>query len=79
MEILRTLRKRSGLTGQQAADAIGVERGTLYTWESGEKAPSPAALRKAMDVYGATEAERTEVAHLRAFGPEITTEATAGA
>jgi transcriptional regulator with XRE-family HTH domain len=70
MDILRTLRKRKGYTVQQAADLIGVTRVTLHTWEGGQKAPKAPALQKAMEVYGATEDERAEVARLRAFGPD---------
>lgn len=67
--LLSRLRLRASLSAKAAADAIGVVVQTVYYWESGEKEPDKDSLRKLCDVYGATEAERAELARLRAFGP----------
>lgn len=67
--ILKALRSRSGLTAIEAAERIGVTRAMIYCWESGDKEPGRPSLLAACDVYGATEAERAELARLRAFGP----------
>jgi len=68
--ILRALRERRGLTVAGAAGWLGLTRATIYTWEKNEKLPDPTSLRAAMDLYGATDEERDEVARLRAFGPD---------
>ena len=68
--ILQNLRKRAALTVREAAEALGVQRATVYAWEGGDKMPEPASLRAAMDLYSATPDERDEVARLRAFGPD---------
>lgn len=78
MDILRDLRERAGLTVIRAAEQIGVTRAAIYSWESGAKWPDQEPLRKAMDVYGASEAERAEVAKLRAFGPSDSSAAPPG-
>lgn len=63
-EILKRLRKGKGLTVQGAADALGVVRQTIWTWESGLKAPERSALLAMLRLYEATEADRAEVARL---------------
>ena len=68
--ILKKLRERASLTVREAAEALGVQRATVYAWEGGDKMPEPASLRAAMDLYGATPGERAAVAQLRAFGPD---------
>ncbi len=68
--ILRTLRERAGLSVADAAEQIGVSRSLVYAWEKDEKQPEPPNLRAACRVYAASEAERAELAALRAFGGE---------
>lgn len=79
--LLKQLRERAGLTVREAAERLGVQRATVYSWEAAEtnKTPEPAKLRAVMDLYGATNAERSEIARLRAFGPEPDDEAGAAA
>lgn len=70
-ELLRTLRIRAGFTSvAAAAAAIGVERATVYAWEAGSKEPDKANLRTLAEVYGATDADRAELARHRAFGSD---------
>lgn len=49
---------------------LGVVRGTVYAWEAGEKLPDPANLRALADAYDADDAQRADLARLRAFGPD---------
>lgn len=74
-ELLKILRERNGLSCAAAAEKIGVKRQAIYQWEWGTKVPEPENLAKACDVYGASSAERTRLAHLRAFGSEPAAEA----
>lgn len=67
-DLLKMLRTRRGLTHAQAAEAIGVVRGTIYAWEEDGKEPDKERLRRIVEVYGASDAEATELARLRAFG-----------
>ncbi len=75
--ILRNLRERARLSVVEAAGLIGVTRAAVYAWESGQKEPDKGSLLAACDVYNATEAERDELARLRAFGPTATDTAPA--
>lgn len=68
MEVLRELRGRAALSVRRAALELGVTRAAVYSWESGAKRPSPPVLRRALDLYGASEAERCQVAHFYALG-----------
>lgn len=67
-DLLRVLRTRAGLSVIQAAERIGVARTTIYMWESGDKTPEPDSLRRAAEVYGATEQERVALAISLAYG-----------
>lgn len=67
-EILKRLREQRGLTVQGAADALGVVRQTIWTWESDKKPPERAALLAMLKLYGATEDDRAEVGRLWAGG-----------
>lgn len=49
---LLALRKRSGMSQQEVAVAIGVTRQTVSNWEQGQGAPS---LDKAAELLGVTE------------------------
>jgi len=68
MSPLRAIRERTGAKPAAAAAAAGVARPTLYTWESGSKRPSQAALSALLDFYQATQEERDAVAHFIALG-----------
>ena len=68
MEVLRELRGRAALSVRRAALELGVTRAAVYSWESGAKRPSPPVLRRALDLYGASEEERCQVAHFYALG-----------
>lgn len=68
MEVLRSLRGRACLSVSRAARELGVTRATIYCWESGAKRPSPPVLRRALELYEATDEERCQVAHHYALG-----------
>lgn len=50
-EKLRTARKQSGMTQEQAAEAIGVSRQTLSNWENGKTYPDIVSVIKISDLY----------------------------
>lgn len=47
---LKVLRKKKGLTQQQIADEIGVNRGSYSNWEKGKREPSFKNLVKLADL-----------------------------
>ena len=49
-EKLKVLRKKKGLTQQQIADEIGVNRGSYSNWEKGKREPSFENLVKLADL-----------------------------
>lgn len=68
--LLRDLRTRANLKAKEAADAIGVHPATVWAWESGEREPDKAVLRRVIEVYGPTPDERARLIELRALGSE---------
>ena len=48
---LRALRKKAGLTVEEAAEQIGVASTTLYEWEQGRKMPNLRKLPKISEIY----------------------------
>ena len=50
----KSVRKRAGLTAQEAATAIGVAISTLYSWESGKTSPNSVFVCKLANLYGCT-------------------------
>lgn len=49
---LREIRKRMGLTQEDLARLVGVERSTVTKWESGQNEPPLPMLAKLADVLG---------------------------
>lgn len=49
---LREIRKRAGLSQEDLARMVGVERSTVTKWESGQNAPALPTLAKLADVLG---------------------------
>ena len=43
---IKELRKRLGMTQQELANAVGVDRVTIARWEAGQKKPSNLARRQ---------------------------------
>lgn len=68
--LLRDLRTRVGLKVIDAAAAIGVHPATVWAWESGEREPDKAVLRRVIEVYGPNQDERARLIELRALGSD---------
>src|SRR5262249_10954657 len=51
-QALRRLREKSGLSQQDVADMVGVDRAAISLWESEKSYPSAENLRKALAVMG---------------------------
>lgn len=49
-EVIRTLRKRKGLTQEQLAERLGISVMTVRRWEWGERVPNADDLKKASQV-----------------------------
>lgn len=49
-EVIRTLRKRKGLTQEQFAEQLGISVMTVRRWEWGERVPNAEDLKKASQV-----------------------------
>ncbi len=57
MPTLRVLRERALLSQSELAKAVGVNRHTIYFWESGLKSPKPAHRRKLVEILRCTPEE----------------------
>lgn len=55
INILKSLRKRLGLTQELVAEKVGVSVNTLQNWENGGRIRNPSHLNKLMDIYGVGE------------------------
>lgn len=53
-EKLYTLRRRSGLSQEQAAERLGVSRQAVSKWEGGQSVPDPDKLVALSRLYGVT-------------------------
>lgn len=53
-DVLKELREKRGLSRQQVADAIGIKKRALETYEYGERDVSTETLSKFADFYGVT-------------------------
>ena len=51
-ERLRTARRQAGYTQQQVAEALGIGRSTIATWETGQNDVDSATLRRLAELYG---------------------------
>ena len=49
---LAAARELKDLTQKHVADAVGVEKATVSSWESGRNMPNPFALRALAKIYG---------------------------
>ena len=56
-ERLRRLRKKSGLTQEKLADAVGVSLLTLFRWEKGERSPRIDEIKALAKALGVSEAD----------------------
>lgn len=52
MKTLGSIRKEKGLTQQQLADAVGVTKRAIASYESGSRRPSPAVAERIARVLG---------------------------
>ena len=57
MNGLRELRRAQLLTQKELAERVGVWYQTVQGWESGDRQPRPAAMRKLCEVLQVTPAE----------------------
>lgn len=48
---LAAARVNAEMTQQEAAEAIGVDKSTIVSWEKGRTAPNAVMLNKLLDVY----------------------------
>jgi len=53
-ENIQSLRKRAGLTQEEAADIAGTSRQTFSKWETGESVPDVVACDKLANAFGVT-------------------------
>ena len=51
---MKAERARSGLSIEEVAHRIGVNRNSVFRWESGEVEPTAANLEKLVELYGCT-------------------------
>lgn len=49
---LRAARAYADLTMQEAADQLGVNPGTIQSWEKGKTEPKPSTLAQMAELYG---------------------------
>jgi len=65
-DILTQLREEAGMTQQQAADASGVNKRLIWSWEMGRVSPTLRTLDRLLAVYGyEIEVVRTSVSRRR--------------
>ena len=50
-DALKELRKRSGLSQDDVASALGVQQPTVSMWETGDNMPRAAMLPKLVELY----------------------------
>ena len=60
MATLKEMRDKAILTQEELAQAVGVSKMTIYSWERGETSPRPAHIRKLAEVLGRTPTEVRE-------------------
>ena len=56
-EVIRTMRKRRGLTQEQLAEYLGISVMTVRRWEWGERTPDAAQIQKISQVLGVSISE----------------------
>ncbi len=57
---IRELRKKSGLTGEQLAEVVGVTKGYVSELENGKKMPGASLVLRLADAFGVDPAELYE-------------------
>ncbi len=58
---IRRLREAAGLTQEEVSERTGKDRSTLYRLESAQQRPQRATLIQLLDLYGASQEQRTEL------------------
>ncbi len=68
--LVRTLRRRMGLTQEKLAARLGVAYPTVNRWENGRAKPSPLAMKQIEDLLGSlgNEGQRLRRKHLGGEG-----------
>ena len=61
-EALRRLRVKKGLSQQQLADSLNVDRSTVAKWETGDRLPDAGTISRLSGVLGANVAELLDAA-----------------
>ena len=49
---LKAARVNAGLSQQDAAQKLGIDRSTLYLWENGKSSPRVTMFKKIEEIYG---------------------------
>ena len=49
---LKAARVNAGLSQQEAAKKLGIDRSTLYLWENGKSSPSVIMFKRIEEIYG---------------------------
>jgi len=58
---IKRLREAAGLTQEEVSERTGKDRSTLYRLESAQQRPQRATLIQLLDLYGASQEQRTEL------------------
>lgn len=56
--LIKTLRKRLGLTQEQFAQRVGVTYSTVNHWENGKRVPQPFLVKRLLEIKAETEANQ---------------------
>jgi len=59
--LIKSLRKRLGLTQEQFAHRVGVTYGTVNSWENGKRKPLPFLLRRLIEIRDELEGQAREL------------------
>lgn len=64
-EFVKGLREKHGQTVPEVAEALGLARATVYSWETGARLPAPEQLGRFLDLMDATDGDRLDAWRFR--------------